>query len=204
MTIETIHKYALRLATGFYGDHEKLPAMFVGVDPGDALHLIVATGWSDHKEFCCLFISGYFFVHDITMYGYCSEAWFTNHIGKQIPKNLDDLPLPSKDPNRMEGLVCGAVHADRVFQTVSRINRDAAGKGTIGEEWRPGQMDTTKQGAKVEGIMTNLVMDPRLVRPEAKEMMRTMLEMRKKMPSMTPSIPVIQIIKPHEYMEWAS
>lgn len=204
MTLEKLHHYAKRILTGFFTDHEQMPPIFIGVDPVDSMHLIVATGWSDKKEFCSLFISGYFYLHGIKSYAYASEVWFSDHRGKEVLKNLDKLPLPSKDPNRKEGLVCGVVDASRSFQTIQYIVRDAAGHGSVGGEYLPGRMDSADKERKLSGALLELLVDESLVHPEGKEMMRRIIEMRKKVPAMIPSIPSIQIIKPFQYMEPAS
>lgn len=199
MTLEDLHRYAMRLTTGFFADHKELPAIFIGVDSEESLHLIVATGWADKKEFCSLFITGYFYVHGIKMYAYTSEVWFTEYMGAEIPKNLDDMPRPSKDPRRKEGLVCGVVNTSRVYQTLNYILRDADGKGSCGGEYRPGAADTARGDARAGGLLTELIIDESEVQPGAKEDMLRMLKLRELHPRITPSIPIINVIKPQEY-----
>lgn len=198
MTPEKLHHYAMKILTGFYRDHGTIPVIFIGVDPDESLHLLVATAWADRKEFCSLFISAYFFCHDIKMYAYTAEAWITTHHGKGV-EDVDDLPRPSEDSNRKEVLICGVVNKDRHFQTVNFIVRDKAGRGSVGSEYLPGQMDSNKHGQRSAGIITDLLVDPAAVPPGGKEFMRQIIDMREKDPTMTPSIPVIRVIKAQQY-----
>lgn len=199
MTLEELHGYTLRITKGWFADHGDLPPIFVGVDPEERLHLIMATGWADNKEFCRLFTSGYFCVHGIKSYAFTSEIWFTEYAADEIPKKRKDLPEPRNDPRRKEGLLCGVVNADRIFQTVHYIVRAPKVRASVGDEHKLGRSNSRQGDVKLSGLLTDLLVDESKLVPGAKEMMRKMIEWRALNPKLTPSIPVIKVLTPQDY-----
>lgn len=203
MNLPLLHRKSLNVMAGFFSDKGSLPPTFMGLAEDQRLHMIVIPDYPKKRSLYENLLRGYFYLHKITQYAYCAEAWMREATAADMETMADGRrrlsgPPPSQHPNRIEVLVTGAVDKDSIIHEAFMIDRSGA-RPKIGGPWKgpKGMPAGEKPQVMREGLNSLIDIEPSpLARSEAgMKVIRVMLEDA----TQRGYFPVIHILTPAQY-----
>lgn len=126
MNLRALHQKAMNVMNGYFRDRGQLPTTIIGLAEDMRMHVMFVPEYPAKRKMFEAFFPAYFFNNKIKAYAYCSEAWMSK-------RNMDEGYIqPSKDPERVEVLVAGAVDYDQIVSRMYKIDRSGS-KPRVGE-----------------------------------------------------------------------